>query len=228
MATLKQLRDRFLVHIDQVGDGGRFTDIEANILINEAQEKVGVIISQPRDWVSIVSQLNVGVYNYSEDHLFTISAYFGDPNPAIQKDVKKLEYVSLQTMDERYPGWQADGSESNGRPAVFTNFNQFQILAWPKPDAANAGKRLFLCETYTPNPLDTDSQECSLPVQWHSDVALYAAYLAYLGKLQKFDVAAQFRKDFYDNIKLTEDPLKKEVDNAQAFEWVGNGPYGAC
>lgn len=225
MSNRGQIRDQVRVLIDQVVKTGeddtivsRLTDPEINTLIDTAQSFVSSTIAQPRDIISIITENSVGAYPLPSDNLFIKQAWFGDITKS--GDVRKLDIISQKALSVLFPSWLESSTTSDGRPSHSIVLDKKTIFIYPKPNSTEAGKRLIVSYVYDPSALDSDLDIPDVPFPYHHLIAIYAAHLCWLGKLQRPDIAKEMLSEYADKLKLIEDPATQEFEGSKTFEFL--------
>lgn len=217
MATLVQLRNRTYSLLREDSTNTHFTDTSViDGFLNEGVTFAAVFIEYPRDLVSVTSQNNIGSYTNPDDNLMVRTAYFGDSG--VSGDIHPLKFVTEETLREIYPSWLDQTSSGQGRPQYFMQLDRHTIHIFPRPDAANAGKKVWINYNYVPTAMVDDSDTPDLPLPYHNLLPLYALYLAYIA-LQNIMVSRAMYNDFMEKINRLKSAVTKETKEALSFQW---------
>src|SRR3990167_10559297 len=218
--TLITIRSDSYNLIDEVEGNSHVSADQMNGFINEAIQKIAVKVHQPRKFDSgtQVAQDDAD-YDAPSDFLYLVGAYFG--NEEIANDKVTLKIVRESGLKYMNPGWLDRTDSSQGRPdkLIFVDRNTFMLD--PRPNAAESatGKKLWLYYAYLPSTLSSDSGNPDLPDAYHDTIKYYAAYLAYLGKLNNPIMAASCLKIFENELEDRAEYADKEAEELMAFQF---------
>lgn len=218
--TLQQLKTRTLDILRETSSDSHFSDNNFSQLVtylNDAQDYLALLASPPEDLISVAITPNVGRYNLASDHIVITSAYFGTTSTS--DDVKPLTVVNKNLMRDLNPGWLDQTSAASGVPSRIFQYDNSTFYVDPKPNADQAGKRIYVFYGFDPTDMSADSDVPSIKSPFHFLLPRLAASMAYyalsnpvMGKEMK----NLFRADFND----VKDIVDREADENFAFKWA--------
>ena len=218
--TLSTIRSDFYNLIDEVEGNSHVTASQANGFINESIQKVAVKKHQPRKFDSgtQVTQDDAD-YDCPSDFLYLVGAYFG--NEEINGDKVPLTIVRPENIRYLDPLWLDRTDASQGRPdkLIFVDKNTFILHPRPNADESATGRKVWLYYSYLPATLSSESGNPDLPDAYHDIIKYYAAYLAYLGKLNNPILAASMLNIFNKELEDREESADKEAVELMRFQW---------
>lgn len=222
--TLSQLRSTVLALLREDSTNAHFTDSVLNGFINEGMEFATVFIEYPRDLVSVTTELNVGSYANPSDNLLIRTVYFG--NPAVAGDMRPVKFVTEETLKEIYPSWLDNtASSQSDRPEYCIQLDRKTVSIFPRPNAAGAGKKLWLNYNYVPATMSADADVPDLPLPYHNLLPLYALHLCYIA-LQNVPLAKEMFAEFMDKVQRLKNSVTKESKENLSFSWGNDDDVG--
>lgn len=202
MLTLSDIRTQFYALIDQSPTNSKFTPTQANELINQAIRYIAVRTTWPRKMYSVQAVEDQENYTLPTDNMLILNAWFG--NVSVRRDVRPIDLLTVETLDEINPFWMDETSDTQGRPTRVILRERTVAIIDPRPNAEESatGKKLHLQYIYEPATLSSDSANPDIGTAFHDHIHVYAAHLAYLGKLANPKMANDLLK--LVNVKVDE------------------------
>lgn len=210
--TLQQLQNDFRILISQTDENDTdFTSAEITGFLNQGVQYLASLVEYPRDIMEIQVQDNYAAYTLPSDTMKLRTAYFGDRS--ITGDWRPISVIFEERLNEIYPSWGENTDDSKGRPEVICLLDRQTVLIHPRPNAVESvtGKKLYLGYVYYPAALVNDGDYPDLPNIYHQFVPLYAAHLAYMGKLKNVEIANGFLKQCIDKAKSVQPQATNEI-----------------
>ena len=217
MSTLQQLKADFLLSLRETASDTHFTDSQQTGFLNMGMRFVAVLSNSNTDMINMVSEENVGAYNYPKDGLLIADAYFG--NELVAGDTYPLQVMTKKFMKETIPGWLDETSGAAGKPKYLIKIDRNTVYIHPRPDSSNAGKKIFLDYGYVPSPMIADGDEPDLPLVFHDIIVLYALSRAY-DSLSNVEMAAKKFNDFKSQYVLLKDVVDREAEDTFRWKWM--------
>lgn len=215
---LSEIIDKTRLQLNSVSIGSDFTDPEIKSFINDAIERVALILEQPTDYVEVSVQEGYNVHNLVSDTLMIKHAYFGRSDTA--GGMKKLKIVTQATLSSITTSWLENVAANYGEPEYLMLYNRRQVLIYPTPNAANAtgNHKLAMTYVYTPGRISGSGDTPDIPLQTHQYLDIYAMHLAYMGKLNNPTLGQALLSDFDAKIKTAIKPLE-QVEKRMDIPW---------
>lgn len=216
MPTVQQIDAGFLLLLRETSDDTRFTPEQRYGFLNEAKNYIAALSNQTTDLVTVVTTQNVGAYTLPSDTLLINNAYFGTELTA--NGVWPLKVVTRKVLKELFPNWLDETAGAAGTPIYLVKFDQNTIYVHPRPDASQAGKKIFMDYGYVPADISASTDTPDIPVIYHSIMKFYAAYLAYLPTNQ--ELATKLYDGFLKHYNVLKENVDREAEDLLRWKWV--------
>jgi len=214
--TLQQLRTLTLDHLRETASDSHFTTDQLNGYINQAQEYIAAISSPPEDLVSVATEANKGAYLLPSDNILITSAYFGDTGTF--NDVRPLKIISKTNAKYIFPSWLDETNQSSGEPTHLWYLDNSTVFIYPKPNTANASKRLYLYYGFSPTSMTNDGDVPDIKNNYHVLIPILASAYAYYA-LPNVEVAKELLLLFKSQYSDIKDTIEKESEESLSFKW---------
>lgn len=218
MATLQQLQSRTYDLLRETSSDGHFTSDQITGFLNHAQEFMAALSSPPEDLVSVATTENVGKYTLPSDQLVIKTAFFGNRDDTTKADIWRLTVLDKTAAADLFPDWLSLSTTNQGDPKYLWRYDKTSIYIHPRPNAANAGKRVYFFYGFNPTALSSSSDEPQIHPQYHNIMPFFACRLAYLA-LSNPDMAKEMYNQFLNDYNLIKDNVDKESEETYRFKW---------
>jgi hypothetical protein len=217
MANLQSLKTDFLISLNEPADTTRFTPSQQTGFLNQGMRFIATLSNANTDLVKVTTTENIGAYTFPADGLLINEAYYG--NELVASDTYPLEIITKKYLKEIAPEWLDETSGASGKPRYLLKIDRQTVYIHPRPDAASAGKKIFLDYGYMPVAMSQDSDEPDLPLVFHDIIVLYALSRAY-DSLSKPEMAAKKFNDFKSQYNLLKDIADREAEDTFRWKWL--------